>query len=199
MANTYNPYSQGADPTTAALYANNNAQYMNRAAQGGSLGSVSDAVAKSGALVQGTFGIPAEKVGLSNLYKMLLDQGRVDPRLLARAQALNARQTQQQQDAARAGAARSGIGGGGLNQAIQGAIGAAGSTRSSNLNYQDIADAYGRNQQNLGLLDQLVIQPQLGYGNLAQQDLARRDQLKAAKLGAYGSLLGSAAKAVGGG
>jgi len=147
------------------------------------------------------YGVPAEKVGLQNLYQMLLQKGRVDPRLLARAQAMNARQTQQQQDAARAGAARSGIGGGGLNQAIQAALGAAGSSRSSNLNYQDIADSYARNQQNLGLVDQLVTQPALGYANISQQYQAARakadaDQ-KAAILGFSGSLFGAAGKAAG--
>jgi|SRR6185436_11910640 len=172
------------------------ANYAARSGAGQDIGQLYRDLGFSGGLTQGTFGIPTEKVGLSNLYQMLSRQGRVDPRLLASAQAANARATQQQQDAARAAAARSGLGGGGLNQAIQGALGAAGSTRAANLNYQDIADSYARNQQNLGLLDQLVIQPQLAYANLGQQDLQRKDQLKAAKIAGYGSLLGSAASVV---
>lgn len=111
----------------------------------------------------------AERQGLQNLLTMLQNQGRVDPRLLASLQAQSARSTQQQQDAARAAGARGGMSGGGLNAALQAAIGAAGANRSANLGYQDIADSYGRNQQNLGLMNQLVQQPNLGYSNLQQQ------------------------------
>jgi hypothetical protein len=128
---------------------------------------------------------------------MLMQQGRVDPRLLASAQAQNARSTQQQQDAARAGAARSGLGGGGLNQALQAAIGAAGSNRSANLNYQDISDSYRRNQENLGLLDQLVIQPQLGYANLGFQDTASQRDAKQKQIASGVSLIGGGLGALG--
>jgi hypothetical protein len=138
------------------------------------------------------YGNPATQQGLQNLYAMLQQQGRVDPRLLATAQAQNARATQQQQDAARAGAARRGIGGGGLSDALQAAIGAAGSNRASGLNYQDISDSYKRNQENLGLLNQLVTQPQLGYASISS-DLYRTKsdadtQTKAARLGVIGSV-----------
>jgi hypothetical protein len=137
-------------------------------------------------------------VGLNNLYQMLIGQGRVDPRLLASAQAQNARSTQNQQTAARGQAARSGFGNSGLQAALQGAIGAAGSTRAANLNYQDISDSYARNQQNLGLLDQLVIQPQLSYANLGVADSQQQNQLKGAKLNAYSQLLGGVGKMFGG-
>ena len=138
------------------------------------------------------YGNPAEKQGLQNLLQMLQQQGRVDPRLLARAQALNARSTQQQQDAARGDAASRGFGGGGLNQALQASIGSAGSTRAANLNYQDIADSYGRNQENLGLLKSLVTDPQLGYASLSADLYKTKSevdaQTKAARLGVIGSV-----------
>jgi hypothetical protein len=115
---------------------------------------------------------------------MLQTQGRMDPRLLARQQALNARSTQQQQDAARADAARRGLGGGGLNQAIQAAIGSAGANRAADFNYKDIADSYARNQQNLGLLQQLVTQPSIDFAALGSNqyssDRNRQTQQNAA-------------------
>ena len=139
--------------------------------------------------------------GLANLLKMLQDQGRVDPRLLASLQARNARSTQQQQDAAGASAARGGVGRGGLFDAIQASIGAAGANRASNLNYQDLADSYQRNQENLGLLKQLVTDPSLGYGSLGvQYGLGQQEQIdkqKSGILGFAGSLFGAAGKAFG--
>jgi hypothetical protein len=201
MADTYNPYN-ATNPSVASIFGNNNAQYLGRANQNPS-DELYRGLGGSGALVQGTFGIGAQKVGLANLYDMLLKQGRVDPRLLAQAQALNSRSTQQQQDAARAAAARNGLGGGGLNQALQAAIGSAGANRAANLNYQDIADSYQRNQENLGLLNQLVTQPTLGYASLGVQDAAaRREQdakIKAAKIGFFSSLVGGIGGALGGG
>ena len=170
MADSYNP-TTNPNASLQDIFGQYNQTYLNRVpATGKSMGATSRALGTSGATVQGVFGLPAEKVGLSQLLRMLMQNGRVDPRLLALAQAHNARSTQQQQDAARGGAARSGLGDSGLSRALQAAIGAAGANRASNLEYQDIADSYKRNQENLGLLDQLVIQPQLGYANLGQQD-----------------------------
>ena len=149
------------------------------------------------------YGNPAQQQALQNLLQMLQSQGRVDPRLLASAQTQNARSTQQQQDAARAGAARNGLGGGGLNQAILAALGSAGATRSANLNYQDIADSYGRNQQNIGLLSSLVTQPQLGYASLSAdlyKSKAEADaKQKAAQLAMIGQSMESVGSAFGGG
>ena len=148
-------------------------------------------------------GVIAERQGLQNLLLMLQQQGRVDPRLLASAQAQNARSTQQQMDAARGSAARSGMSRGGLQAALQAAIGSAGASRSANLNYQDIADSYGRNQQNLGLMSQLVQQPALGYANLQQGNFEygrnRTDRQNAAAIAFASSIIGGAGKAVGGG
>jgi hypothetical protein len=172
--------------------------YRARQAQGNKVGVDYRGLGQSGAIAQGTVGIPAEMVGLNNLYQLLIGQGRVDPRLLASAQAQNARSTQQQKDAARAGASRSGLGNSGLSAALQAAIGSAGANRATNLNYQDIADSYSRNQQNLGLLDQLVIQPQLGYAGLGVADTQTSNQLKAAKIGGWASLLGGASRILGG-
>ena len=147
------------------------------------------------------YGQPTSEAGYKNLLELLMGKGRVDPRLLARAQALNARSTQQQQDAARAGAARSGMGGGGLNQALQAALGAAGSNRSANLNYQDIADSYARNQENLGLMNQLVVQPGLANRQMgmdySKQVQAKEQAHKNGVFGFSGSLFGAAGKAAG--
>jgi len=146
-------------------------------------------------------GNAAQTQGIDNLLKLLQGEGRVDPRLLAALQAQNSRSTQQQMDAARAGAARSGLGGGGLNQALQAAIASAGANRSSNLSYQDIADSYQRNQENLGLLNQLVTQPALGYSSLGiQYGLGQQEQKnkqKAGWLNFAGNLFGTAGKAFG--
>jgi len=148
-----------------------------------------------------SYGAATSDAGYANLLALLQGQGRVDPRLLARAQALNSRSTQQQMDSARAGASRNGMGGGGLNQALQAAIAASGSNRSANLNYQDIADSYARNQENLGLMNQLVVQPglanrQMGldYSKNVQEN---QQKAKNARLGFASSLLGGAGKAFG--
>jgi hypothetical protein len=144
----------------------------------------------------------AESQSMQNLYEMLFNKGRVDPRLLASLQASNARSTQSQQTAARGNAAASGMSGSGLSAAIQAAIGSAGANRSANLNYQDIADSYGRNQQNMGLMNQIIQQPGLGYASLAQNqsqfDKAQANQSKAAKYALIGSLFGAAGTAAGG-
>jgi hypothetical protein len=187
MANTYDPYAPGADTSTAGLFKNFNNQYLGLSAE--KSGPLYLAVGKSGALTTGAFGTQAQKLGLVNLYKLLLQQGKVDPRLLAKAQAQNSASTQQQQDAARAGAARSGMGQGGLQAALQAAIGSAGANRSTNLNYQDISDSYTRNQENLGLLNQLVIQPQLGYASLGEQYRATQQDKKNKQLAAGVSLI----------
>lgn len=145
----------------------------------------------------------AERQGLQNLLTMLQNQGRVDPRLLASLQAQSARSTQQQQDAARAAGARGGMSGGGLNAALQAAIGAAGANRSANLGYQDIADSYGRNQQNIGLMNQVVQGPAFGYSGLQQggnqylKDL--KEKQRAATMAFAGSLFGAVGGAAAGG
>ncbi len=195
MGTTYTPYtSTGQNRSFQDLFNEQNRQYLSR---GGKSYENYRAVGNTGALVTGTFGTPAQKVGLTNLLQMLMTQGRVDPRLLAQAQAQNSRSTQMQQDAARGGAARGGFGNSGLAAALQAAIGSSGANRSANLNYQDIADSYARNQQNLGLLDQLVIQPQLGYASLGQQDLASSRDAKQKQLAAGVSLIGGGLGALG--
>jgi len=138
----------------------------------------------------------AEKQAIQNLYQMLLTQGRIDPRLLAQAQAANARSTQSQQTAAMGNASRSGMSRSGLAAALQAAIGSAGASRSANLEYQDIADSYSRNQQNMGLMNQLVQQPGLAYASLNQNQLQfdkdQANKATAAKYALIGSLFGSA-------
>ncbi len=150
----------------------------------------------SGVTNTGT-GALAERQGIQNLYQMLLTQGRIDPRIMASMQAQSARSTQQQQDAARAQAARGGFSRGGLAQAMQAAIGSAGANRAAGITYQDAADSYGRNQQNLGLLGQIVQQPNLGYANLKEQgyqfDKAMKQKQQAAAIGAFSSFAGGMA------
>ncbi len=144
----------------------------------------------------------AERQGIQNLYQMLATQGNIDPRVMASMQAQNARATQQQQDAARAQAARGGFSRGGLAQALQSSIGAAGANRAAGIQYQNAMDAYGRNQQNIGLLGQVVQQPNLGYMNLnegARQFQGQMNaQKRAAAIGAFSSVLGAAGGAAGG-
>ena len=138
----------------------------------------------------------AERQGLQNLLLMLQGQGRMDPRMMASMQANNARSTQQQQDAVRGRAAAGGMARGGLAQALQASIGSAGANRAANIQYQDINDAYGRNQQNLGLMNQLIQQPGLGYASLQegryQAQADRNERESAAKLAAFMSLIGAA-------
>lgn len=145
----------------------------------------------------------AEKQAIQNLYQMLLTQGRIDPRLLAQAQAANARSTQSQQTAAMGNASRSGMSRSGLAAALQAAIGSAGASRSANLEYQDIADSYSRNQQNMGLMNQLVQQPGLAYASLNQNQLQfdkdQANKATAAKYALIGSLFGSAGSIAGAG
>jgi|SRR6185436_1429636 len=144
---------------------------------------------------------PTGQAAYANLLKMLQSQGRVDPRLLASLQAQNARSTQQRQDTARAASARGGLGNSGLAQALQAAIGQAGANTSANLSYQDLADSYKRNQENLGLYNQLVTQPSLGYSNLGVEwglgQQQQRNAQKAGWLGFFGNLAGTAGKAFG--
>lgn len=139
-----------------------------------------------------TYGNPAQKTGLTNLNQMLQGLGRVDPRILASAQVLNARSTGSQVRSATGAASRAGFGNSGLGLALNSAIGAAGATRAANLNYQDIADSYKRNQENLGLLSQLVTQPQLGYASISSDLYKTKSdsdtQTKAARLGVIGSV-----------
>lgn len=145
--------------------------------------------------ILGATGNTLQLQGMGNLYEMLANQGRMDPRILARQQAINARSTQQQQDAARADAARRGLGGGGVNQAIQAAIGSAGANRAADFNYRDIADSYARNQQNLGILNQNVTNPTMDLLAMARgqynADRARKDS----QIGGYAQLLGTIAAA----
>ena len=129
MADTYNP-TQG-NPTYDQLFAHYNSQYLPRASSGTRPGDTYANLGTSGSNVTGAFGIPAQKVGLTNLLQMLLQQGRVDPRLLASAQAQNSRSTQSQMDAARANASSRGFGNSGLSAALQAAIGSAGANRSA--------------------------------------------------------------------
>jgi len=149
------------------------------------------------------YGNPAQKEGLQQLLKLLQGEGRVDPRLLAMVQRQNSMSTQQQQNAARGAAARSGFGNGGLQQALMAAIGGAGANRSANLNLQDISDSYARNQQNIGLMGQLVTQPQLGYASLSadlfKNKSASDAQRRAAEMGAIGSSMEAVGSAFGGG
>jgi hypothetical protein len=149
------------------------------------------------------YGNPAQVQGLQNLYQMLQTNGRVDPRLLAQAQASSARQTAQQGAEAQAGYASREFGNGGLASAMQQAIKNAGINRSANLTYQDLADSYGRQQQNLGLLGQLVTNPQQGYAGIST-DLYNNytnamERQKAARVAGLAQGISSAAGGASGG
>jgi hypothetical protein len=141
----------------------------------------------------------AEKQGLQNLYQMLQTQGNLDPRIMQSMQAANARATQQAMDAQRARASRGGFSRGGLSNALMNSISSQGANRAAGITYQNAADAYGRNQQNVGLMGQLVQQPNLGYANLNEQ--ARIGQINQNNLrdAAAMSFIGSAIGGMGGG
>ena len=189
MADTYDWTASGQIPSVADIFSHNNAMYLGRGGRKST--DVYRDIGKSGGDATGTFGIPAQKVGLSSLLKMLLQEGRVDPRLLAQAQVQNARSTQQQKQNAVASSSRSGFSGGGLNQALLAAIGSAGANRAANLNYQDIADSYKRQQENFGLLTSMVIQPELGYASLGLQDTLSRRDAKQKQIASGVSLMGA--------
>lgn len=141
-----------------------------------------------------SYGARTMAQGGANLYEMLVNQGRMDPRILARQQAQNSIFTQRQQTMAQGNAARRGTGGGGLNEALQSAMASAGQNRDQNLRYQDIADSYARNQRNLGILNENVIQPSLSYSGMGQSqsnaDRSRKDQQYATGAGIASDVIG---------
>ena len=145
-----------------------------------------------------SYGAKTMSQGAANLYDMLVNQGRMDPRLLARQQAQNSVYTQRQQNMAQGAAARGGTGFGGFNQAMMSAISNAGQNRDQNLRYQDIADSYARNQRNLGILNENVIQPSLSYSGMGQSqsnaDRSRKDQQYATGSGIASDIIGIWAK-----
>src|SRR5436190_774593 len=100
MSSYTNPYPAGTPAST--YYGTGAGDLASRnilsSHQKDPLGYTLRSLGVSGGNIQGTYGLPAEQAGLTNLYQMLVNQGRVDPRLLASAQAANARSTQQQQD-----------------------------------------------------------------------------------------------------
>ena len=163
----------------------------------------SNAIQASSAL-SGTlrnYGAAPYQAGLQDLLTLLQGQGSIDPRLLAAAQAQNARSTQGQQDAINAQMTRQGLQNSGLAAALRASTAAAGANRGQALNYQNLSDAYQRRQQNLSLLDQLAVQPALGWGSIGTQwglgQQAQQNQQKSGWLGFAGSLLGGAGKIFG--
>ncbi len=144
----------------------------------------------------------AERQGLQNLYQMLQTQGNIDPRIMASMQAANARATQQAQDAQMARASRGGFSRGGLANALQNSIASQGANRAAGITYQNAADAYGRNQQNVGLLSGVVQQPALGYANLNENSyqnyIDQKNKRSAALMSFVGGLVGAAGSASGG-
>jgi hypothetical protein len=190
----------------ANTWASNNSfeDWLRRALKGYGQGMYNDKATNfynqagvTGANTVSRAGANAGIIGMGSLTNMLYNQGRVDPRMLAAAQAQNARGTQGIQDNIQGQASRSGMSGSGLYKALNAAAGSAGANRASNLNYQDMVDSYQRQQQNLGLLNELVLNKQRDYGAIGAGqygvDKAASTNDKAAKYQAVGGLIGGIA------
>lgn len=113
------------------------------------------------------YGEPASQLGYGSLAQMLATQGHIDPRVMSNNLRINARQTQQTANTARANLGARGWGNLGLGQALQGAIQQGGSNAAANIRYKDSSDAYARQQGNLGLLKDLVVDPRRDYAAMA--------------------------------
>lgn len=133
------------------------------------------------------YGIPAEQFGLQDLFRLLGQRGRTDPRLLNMNLAGIDRGTQQAQDATAGMAARSGLGGSGLLQAIQASQGQGGLAAKARLRAQDAAQADQNQRMNLQLLRDLVIGPGLDLYGIQNQPKAPRGNKVAPLLGAVAS------------
>lgn len=137
------------------------------------------------------YGIPAEQFGLQDLFRLLAQRGKTDPRLLNMNLADVSRGTQSAQDATAASFARQGLGASGVGQAIQAAQGQGGLATRARLKAQDAAQADQNQRMNLQLLRDLVIGPGLDlYGINNQIEQANRDRRTQRNLG-YLNAIGS--------
>lgn len=138
-------------------------------------------------------GIGAGLLGMTDLTKMLANEGRSDPRVLGSQVAAIGRGTQSSQDAARGSLAGGGWQNLGLGKVLEAAIGQQGQQRVANTYAADADKAYGRNQANLGLLKSLVLDPQRDYAAIGAgqygSDKAAQQAKQAGIVGAIGSIL----------
>lgn len=139
------------------------------------------------------FGIPAQQAGLQELFRLISQRGKTDPRMMNMNLADVSRGTQSAQDATAGMAARSGLGGSGVMQAIQASQGQGGMALRSRLKAQDAANADQNQRMNLAMLRDLVIGPGLDYylgeRQLAEAARQRRDQRNVGYASAIGSMI----------
>lgn len=136
----------------------------------------------------------AQELGLASLFQQLQSGGRTDPTFMNQMLAGVNRGVTGQQDALKGVAAASGLQNSGLMQAQQQAVAQGGEAIKAKMKAQDAAQAQDRQLQNLQMLYQLVIGPNMEkYGIDAgsfQANRARGDQQKAAMIGALSRLFG---------
>jgi len=139
------------------------------------------------------FGIPAQQSGLQELFRLISQRGRTDPRLMNRNFAAVDRGTQSAQDATAGMAARSGLGGSGLLQAIQASQGQAGLSQKAGLRAAEAAQQDQNQRMNLQLLRDLVIGPGMDLlglqRQLAQAEKERRSNQNVGYLSALGGII----------
>lgn len=137
------------------------------------------------------YGIPAEQFGLQDLFRLLGNRGKVDPRAMNLQLAGIDRGTQGAQDATAGMAARSGLGGSGVLSAIQAAQGQAGLAQKAGLRAASAAQADQNQRMNLQLLRDLVIGPGMDlFGMQNQINQANKDRKTQRNLG-YLNAIGS--------
>lgn len=141
---------------------------------------------------------PAE-FGMGTLFDILKSQGKTDPRLMNQNIAAIDRGTSQQQGALQGFLANAGLQGSGVGQALGASIGQAGQQRQSNLRANEAQLQEQRKREDLNLLMQMLINPQMDWAALGtgqyNADRARGDQNSANKAAAIAGLMGTLAAA----
>jgi hypothetical protein len=163
--------------------------------QGSQATSIANAFATPAhALAQGVghIGGLSNFVGQASLLDMLLRQGKSDPGAMNQQLAAIDRSTGAGQQGVRSELAQRGLSGSGVGQALQAAVGQAGSAQQANLRNEESQQAEQRRRQDLQLLLSLFINPSLDMSSMAlnqyAQQNARKDARTGAMLGSLGSL-----------
>jgi hypothetical protein len=141
----------------------------------------------------------AGTLGYGNLLKLLASEGRTDPRAMNAQMAQIQQGTQGAQMQQQGMAARQGFGNSGVNAALQAALGNAGNARQSDVRARDAQLAEERKRGDMAIFNDLIVNPGMQYASLASgaglQQQQTQQQERAAKYGAYASLIGALAGA----